>query len=181
MADSGAGERSFPFRPWVGRTVRRALVGGIGGVAVVGLLLGLLRAPEERLLRRAFEVLAAYGLLFLATLLKLWWTAREPAFLLEAETLAYQPLHTFRPRRIPYQAICAAAPRPGTESLRLLVERRGGVRELFLNLGVVAGKHELLAALGERLAAAGLLPVAGVPDGWARPGWEREMAPKVAG
>jgi hypothetical protein len=91
---------------------------------------------------------------------------------LDDEAFAYQPLHTFRPRRVPFARVLSCAPRPGTEALRFVVERNGVARELFLNLAVVKGQHRFLDLLGEKLEAAGLVKAAGQERVWRRPEWE---------
>lgn len=166
---------SFPFRPWVRSTSRRALLWSLVIVAGVGALTWWLQGGEREAWARAFGVLLAYGFLFGATLVKIWWTGGRPAVLLDEDAFAYQPLHTFRPRRVPFSAILACNPRPGTEALRFVVEKRGTARELFLNLAVVKGQHRFLDLLGERLEAAGLERVPGKENAWRRPGW-REPA-----
>ena len=71
----------------------------------------------------------------------------------------------------------ASGPRPGTQSLRLVVKKpRGGARELFLNLAVIRGQHRLLDQLDALLAANGLLAIPGREHAWRRPEWmETEM------
>ncbi|HVF59461.1 MAG TPA: hypothetical protein VNJ70_06580 [Thermoanaerobaculia bacterium] len=177
---------TFPFRPWVRRTSLRAIVWGVGAVLALGAVVWLFSEGEREAWGRAFGVLTAYGLLFLLTLAKIWWTAGKPAVALDDDALLYQPLHTFRPRRVPFARVLACAPRPGTEALRFVVEvdsmppflrkgRQGGTaRELFLNLAIVRGQHRFLALLGERLEAAGLDPVPGRERTWRRPGWVEE-------
>lgn len=125
---------------------------------------------------RAFAVLLAYSLLFWTSLIKIWWTAGRPAVALDDEAVSYQPLHTFRPRRVPFARVLACNPRPGTEALRFVVERNGVARELFLNLAVVKGQHRFLELLGERLEAAGLERVPGRENAWRRPEWEEPGA-----
>jgi hypothetical protein len=154
------------------------MIWGVGVVALLGLVAWLFRTPGSAPLGRAFGVLAGYGLLFWLTLLKVWWTAGLPAVEVDGDALAYQPLHTFRPRRVSWERILASSPRAGTQSLRLAVlQPRGGVRELFLNLGVIRGQHRLLDELDRRLAAAGLLPVSGQSHGWERPEWGEAQRP----
>ncbi len=160
----------YPFRPWVRSTCRRAMVWGVGVVALLGGVAWLLRTPGSAPLGRAFGVLAGYGLLFWLTLLKVWWTAGRPAVSVDGEGVAYQPLHTFRPRRIPYGTILASGPRAGTQSLQLVVRKPSGrARPLFLNLGVIRGRHRLLAELDRHLAAAGLAPDPRSPHTWRHP------------
>jgi hypothetical protein len=163
---------SFPFRPWVRSTSRRALLWGIAVVLAIGGAVLLLGAGEREAWGRAFGVLLAYSLLFWASLVKIWWTAGRPAVALDEEGLAYQPLYTFRPRRVPFARVLACNPRAGTEALRFVVERRGVARELFLNLAVVKGQHRFLELLGERLEAAGLARVPGRENAWRRPEWK---------
>jgi hypothetical protein len=153
----------------VRRGCRRALAWGLAVLAALALAVWWLRGPSGWAWDRAVGSLLGYSLLFWASLAKVWWTAGKPAVTVGEGALLYQPLWAFRPRRIPYGRVLAVAPRPGTAALRLLVERRGAPRELFLNLAVVEGGGDLLARLGERLEAAGLLPAAGAKATWARP------------
>jgi hypothetical protein len=141
-------------------------------VIVIGAFFFFLRSGDRESWGRAFGVLLAYSLLFWVTLIKIWWTAGRPAVLLDEDSFSYQPLHTFRPRRVPFARVLACNPRPGTEALRFVVEKNDVARELFLNLAVVKGQHRFLDLLGERLVAAGLAPVAGRPHAWRRPDWE---------
>ncbi len=166
------GIRSFPFRPWVRDTCRKATIWGIGIVGLLGGVTWLFRDPRSEPLSRAFGALLLYGLLFLVSLAKIWWTAGGAAVVLEDGTLAYQPLHTFRPKRIPLDSVLACAPKPETQSLRFVYEASPGHgREFFLNLGVIEGRTELLALLGERLRERGLVPVEGAHASWRRPDW----------
>ncbi|MDX1501553.1 MAG: hypothetical protein R3325_04255 [Thermoanaerobaculia bacterium] len=159
----------FPFRPWVRSTCRRAIVWGIGAVAVLGLLTWAFRTPASAPLGRAFGALVFYGFLFLATLVKIWWTAGRPAVRVAADGLGYQPLHTFTERRLPYDRILACSPKEGTQSLRILHRKGDRARELFLNLAVVKGRHRLLEELGRRLEQHGLEPVPDRHGAWERP------------
>jgi hypothetical protein len=153
---------SFPFRPWVRRACVKAAAGGVVIVAAVAAAGAWLAEPGDFAWRRAVEVLAAYGALFLVSLAKIWWTARRPAVVLGAEALSWQPLHRFGPQAASFTSVLAVGQRAGTESLRLVVAEPGGAaRELFLNLGLVDGRNELLAGLAERLRASGLEPAPG--------------------
>ncbi|MGH9465495.1 MAG: hypothetical protein ACRD0X_07585, partial [Thermoanaerobaculia bacterium] len=159
--------------PWVRRTCRRALGWGLGGVAVLTGFAWVLREPGVEPVARAFGVLAAYGLLFLATLAKIWWTAGEDAVVLADEALLYRPLHGFRPRRLELASVLGCGPRAGTQALRFVHRgRRQEEREFYLNLALIDDRHRFLEQLGERLGAAGLVPRPGRTDAWIRPGWE---------
>ena len=167
---------SFPFRPWVRSTSRRALLWGVAVVVVIGGTVFALSSGEREAWGRAFGVLLGYSLLFWVSLIKIWWTAGRPVVTLDDESFAYQPLHTFKPRRVSFARILACNPRQGTESLRFVVEKKGVARELFLNLAVVKGQHRFLDLLGERLEAAGLVKVTGRENAWRRPEWEEPAA-----
>jgi uncharacterized membrane protein YedE/YeeE len=161
----------FPFRPWVRSTCRRAMLWGMGLVVALGAFARLLPSDERGAWGRGFGVLLAYSVLFVGSLAKIWWTAGRPAVEVDAEGFSYQPLHTFRPRRIPFARVLAVNPRPGTEALRFVVEERGEARELFLNLAVVKGQHRFVELLGEGLVAAALVPVPGRERSWRRIEW----------
>lgn len=170
--DPAPRRHSFPFRSWVRNTCRNAIIWGIGAVALLGGVTWLLRDPTSRPLSRAFGALAFYGVLFLASLIKIWWTAGGPAVVLEEGALAYQPLHTFRPRRIPFDKVYACAPKEETHSLRFVHEARPGQgREFFLNLAVIERRTEFLTLLGERLEEQGLATVPGKRWAWRRLDW----------
>jgi len=176
-AEETAGETllaPFPFRPWVRDSCRKAMLWGMVVLVVLIAAVWWLRGPQGWAWDRAFGSLLAYALLFWLSLAKIWWTAGKSAVVVGEDAVYYQTLHTFRPRRVPYAGILACAPRAGTQSLGLVVERRGTARELFLNLGVVEGRHRLLALLGQRLVEAGLEPVADRRDTWARPHWQAQ-------
>ena len=164
------GEDSYPFRPWVRRACVKAAAGGAVIVALVAAAGFWLGEPGDFAWRRAVEVLAAYGVLFLASLAKIWWTARRPAVVLGHETLSWRPLHRFGRRTARFRDLLSIGQRAGTESLRLVIEERGRARELFLNLGLVDRRHAMLEALGERLRAAGLEPLA-APHAYRRLGF----------
>ena len=164
---------SFSFRPWIRSTCRKAMFWGLGFVGVFGLTAWIFRAPGSAPLERAFGVLALYGTLFWITLLKIWWTAGRPAVLIRDEEIAYQPLHAFGYKTIPYKKIFYCAPRADTESLRIIHEtRHGRGKEFFLNLAVVRGRDELLDALGRSLEDAGLEAVEEAKHTWRRDGFE---------
>ena len=164
----------FAFRPWVRSTCVKAMIWGMGVVGLVAAVAWLLRDPSEGVVGKAFTVLLGYAVLFWASLLKIWWTAGRPAIEIGAETLAYQPLQYFSPRRVRFDDVLACGPRPGTESLRLVVAGHRRERELFLNLAVVKDKHRLLELLGARLERAGLARQGEAV--WVRPGAEGATA-----
>ncbi len=135
------------------------MVWGIGVLALLGGLTWLFRQPSTGApLGRAFGVLVFYGVLFLLTLVKIWWTAvRSPAVVLDEETLGYQPLHTFRRRTIPLAGIRSCAMKPGTQSLGFVYRPSPDrERQFFLNLAVVDRRNEFLHELAGKLAPNGV-------------------------
>ena len=81
-------EHRYAFRPWVRSTCKRAMIWGIGVVALFGGVAWWMREPGAAPLSRAFGVLVLYGALFLGSLLKIWWTAGRPAVVVDDEALA---------------------------------------------------------------------------------------------
>jgi hypothetical protein len=148
------------------------MVSGIGVLALLAAVTRWLQAPGSRPLERAFGVLVFYIALFLVSLLKVWWTARRPAVVVETDRLGYQPLHRFSAVRVPFERILFCGPREATHSLRVVHEQRAGrARELYLNLAVIDGRNELIDLLGSRLEEAGLEPVPGRAHTWRRKAW----------
>lgn len=160
----------FPFRPWVQTSCRRAFLGGSVAIAGLALLAWLLRDPGTQALGRALQILAAYAILFAASLAKIWWTARSPAARLDEQALLFQPLHLLRPRRIALDDVLECTLKPGTESLRFVVRDGARARELYLNLGLVKGRNELLASLARALERRGLVADPSRTTSWRRPG-----------
>lgn len=169
-ASGGPAER-FGFRPWVRRSCRKALFWGLGAAALMALAAWWLRGPYGWNWARGLSVLVVYCLIFGAGLIKVWRTAAGTAVVLDGEALRFQPLHTFRPVAVPFAKILWAGPKTG-QSLRVVFEKRGAVREIFLNLGLIDGRTRFLAAFGERLREGGLEPLPGAWASYARPGWE---------
>ena len=181
--EAGSGEdeqkeavASFPFRPWVRSSCRKAMTWGLGVVALLALVSWFFRTPGSFHLGRAFGVLLAYSLLFWVSLAKIWWTAGKPAVQLGPGWLAYQSVLYFRPTRIPLDRCVFCGPREGTQSQRIVYrEPSGRPRELFLNLGIVKGRAAFLRQLGAQLEAAGLSPRLGRKHTWSEHGWTDEV------
>src|SRR6185295_12596150 len=70
---------TFPFRPWVRSTCRRALLWGVAVVVAIGGIMLALGSGDREAWGRAFGVLLGYSLLFWVSLVKIWWTAGRPA------------------------------------------------------------------------------------------------------
>ena len=95
---------AFAFRPWVRRSCRKAMVWGVGVVALLGGVAWIFKTPGSAPLGRAFGVLLFYGVLFWLTLLQDlvdgWQAGRGGGI----NFLSYQPLHTFRGAGFPMLA-----------------------------------------------------------------------------
>ena len=167
-------DTSFPFRPWVLSTCRTALFWGIGVLGILGGVTWLYRQPGTVPIGRAFGVLVFYGVLFLLSLLKIWWTAaHKPAVTLSETALSYQLLQWFRPRSIPLDGVLWCGMRKETQSLRFVWRNAlGREREFFLNLAVIDRRNEFLHLLGRRLEELGLDKKPGEPPLWSKPGFE---------
>lgn len=153
------------------------MIWGIGVVAVLAGVTWWLRAPGTNPWGRAFGVLVFYGLLFMATLLKIWWTAsKTPAVTLDEVSLGYQPLQSFRPKSIPLAEIVSCGMRTGTQSLRFVrKEPSGRLREFFLNLAIIDGRNEFMHRLGRCLEERGLVAEPGATPRWAKPGYDEKF------
>ena len=170
-----ATELTYPFRPWVRNSCRRAMIWGVGVVALLGVVTWWLKAPGPAPLGRAFGVLAFYALIFWLTLFKVWWTAGKPAVIVGDEGLGYRPLHLFGTKTIFYRDIQFCGPRTQTESLRIVHEvKPGEAKEFFLNLAVIDGRHAFLDTLGDKLQGAGLFPIPNLESSWRRLDWLAE-------
>ena len=155
--------------------MRRTMLWGAMATVAFAAVAWLLRDPRQEIYGRAFGVLGGYLALFLGALAKIWWTAGGDAAWLERGALHFQPLHVFRPRQVELARVLACGPRPGTQSLRLVVDTSRGERELFLNLGLLDGRTRFLEQLGAALVEQGLEPVPGRRESWRRPGWEEPL------
>ncbi|MCP4200858.1 MAG: hypothetical protein GY769_02860 [bacterium] len=176
-ADDSA-STAFSFRPWVRSACRKAMLWGIGVLAILGGVTWLLQEPGRKPLGRAFGVLVFYALLFLVTLLKIWWTAtRSPAVVLGEKALSYQLLQHFRPKSLPLgEIVSCGMVRSGSESLRFVrLEPSGRAREFFLNLAVVDGRNEFLHLLGRSLEDRGLEITGGPVRRWLKPGYDEQF------
>lgn len=166
-----ASEAAFAFRPWVRRACRRAGVWTAVAVlllmAVIGWQGGVSGAP----LARALGVLALYGALFMASLLKIWWTAGRAAAGWDQEGLWFQALHRFWPTRIAWDSILAGGTKTDTSAYRLVVTNGDSARERFLNLAVIRNHHDFVEGLERVLVERGF--VAG-SRGLSRPDWDQE-------
>src|SRR5687768_15968036 len=115
---AGSAAVACPFRQRVRSPCRNAMRWGMGVSMLAGAVAWWLRDPSEGFFGKAFTVLLGYTVLFWASLLKIWWTAGKPAILIDADSLAYQPLQYFKPKRLRFERVIACGPRPGTESYR---------------------------------------------------------------
>ena len=136
-------------------------------LVVIGWQGGVSGAP----LARALGVLTLYAALFMASLIKIWWTAGRSAAGWDQHGLWFQALHRFRPTRIAWESILAGGTKPDTRAYRLVVIKGDGARERFLNLAVIRNHHDFVAGLEQAFLERGF--VAG-RRGLSRPEWDQE-------
>ena len=143
----------FDFRPWV----RRAgwsivVVAGLVSLAIAGALV-LFPSARYGWIGEPF-VWAYIGTLWLGGL-KVWLGTKRPLAELATETLTLRPLHQFKTRVIGWDAISGTEQMIGGDRLIVYFDTPRGMRFVALNLNLVKGRREFLAAMEARLVAAG--------------------------
>lgn len=182
LSERGSGSRAeFAYHRWVRRACLRAAVGGLVGLAVLLLVAGAAQGPGGMSLGPAAATAGLYAILFLATLAKIVHATRRPLAVLEPEALVLRPPVAFSPRRLPWRAVRAVAPRTGTLALEIEVENGAvdngvaGAARVTVNLALLADRPGFLHHLGRRLEEAGLEPDPERPDGWCVPERRRRV------
>lgn len=145
----------FPFRPWV----RRA---GLSIVAVAAAItaavaVALAAVPSARWGWMGEKFVWVYVGTLWAGGLKVWLGTRRPVAELDETSVVVRPLHLLRPRTIAWDAVSATEQMIGGDRLIVFYETPRGTRFVALNLNLVKGRRELLAALDERLVARGFV------------------------
>jgi len=145
----------YPFRPWVRRAGGSIVaVAGVVSFAIAGTLTAW---PSARYGWIGEPFVWAYvGTLWLGGL-KIWLGTRKPVAEIAAETLTLRPLHQFRTRAIGWDAIRGTEQMIGGDRLIVYFDTPRGMRFVALNLNLVKGRREFLAAVDARLRELGFV------------------------
>ena len=145
----------FGFRPWVRRAGGSIVaVAGLISVAIGGTLL-LFPSSRYGWIGEPF-VWAYIGTLWLGGL-KVWLGARRPVAEIAPDTLTLRPLHQFQTRVIAWDAISGTEQMIGGDRLIVYFDTPRGMRFVALNLNLVKGRKEFLAAVDARLRSMGFV------------------------
>ena len=143
----------FDFRPWVRKAgVSIVLVAGAVSVAIAATLIA---SPAARYGWIGEPFVWAYiGTLWLGGL-KVWLGARRPIAEIAADTLTLRPIHQFRTRVVAWEAISGTEQMIGGDRMIVYFDTPRGMRFVALNLNLVKGRRDFLAAVDTRLKASG--------------------------
>lgn len=140
--------RAYPFRPWV----RRA---GLSIIAVAGLVTAILvtgltlRAPHFGWGREPF-VWVYIGTLWLGGM-KVFLGTLRPVAEMDETRIVLRPLHQIRATTISWSGVVGTEQMIGGDRLIVYHSTPRGMRFVALNLNLVKGRRDFLAALDERL------------------------------
>jgi hypothetical protein len=143
----------FDFRPWV-RKAGVSIVLVAGAVSIV-IAATLITVPSARYGWIGEPFVWVYiGTLWLGGL-KVWLGARRPIAEIAAETLTLRPIHQFRTRVMAWDAISGTEQMIGGDRMIVYFDTPRGMRFVALNLNLVKGRRDFLAAVDGRLKASG--------------------------
>ena len=143
----------FEFRPWVRKAgVSIVLVAGAVSAAIA---VTLIAVPASRYGWIGEPFVWVYiGTLWLGGL-KVWLGTRRPIAELADDTLTLRPIHQFRTRVVAWDAISGTEQMIGGDRMIVYFETPRGMRFVALNLNLVKGRRDFLAAVDTRLKASG--------------------------
>ncbi len=146
---------SYAFRPWVRRAGASIVLVAAGVTAAI--TVALIANPAARygwIGERAIWV-------YIATLwiggLKVWLGARRAVAEIGHETLTLRPLHQFRSRTLRWTEIRGTEQMTGGDRMIVYYETRRGMRFVAMNLNLIKGRRNFLAAVDGRLRGMGFV------------------------
>ena len=146
---------SYAFRPWVKRAGASIVLVAAG--VTVAIIVAFFANPVARygwIGERAVWV-------YIATLwiggLKVWLGTGRPVAELGEETLTLRPLHQLRSRTLRWNEIRGTEQMIGGDRMIVYYDTPRGMRFVALNLNLIKGRRNFLAAVDERLGAMGFL------------------------
>jgi len=131
----------YPFRPWVARAGFSIVV--VAAAVTAAIVVALFVSPSAR-----------YGWI---GGLKVWLGARRAIAEIGDETLTIRPLHQFRSRTLRWDALRGTEQMLGGDRLIVYWDSARGMRFVALNLNLIKGRRNFLAAIDERLRSIGFV------------------------
>ena len=145
----------YPFRPWVARAGFSIVI--VAAAVTLAILVALLASPTARYCWIVEHAVWVY----IATLwiggLKVWLGARRPIAEIGDATLTLRPLHQFRSRTVRWDALRGTEQMMGGDRLIVYWDSSRGMRFVALNLNLIKGRRNFLAAVDDRLRAMGFV------------------------
>ena len=145
----------YPFRPWVARAGFSIVL--VAAAVTAAILVALFVSPSARYGWIGEHAVWAY----IATLwiggLKVWLGARRAIAEIGDETLTLRPLHQFRSRTLRWDALRGTEQMLGGDRLIVYWDSPRGMRFVALNLNLIKGRRNFLAAVDERLRSMGFV------------------------
>jgi hypothetical protein len=146
-------KQAFRFRPWVRRAGLSIVI--VAAAVTAFLATGALLVPSMRFgwSREPF-VWVYIGTLWLGGL-KVFVGTFRPVAEIDATRVVLRPLHQFFPKRIDWTSMLGTEQMMGGDRLIVYHQTARGMRFVALNLNLVKGRRDFVAALDERLLAMG--------------------------
>ena len=139
----------FQFRPWV----RKAGLSIVLTAAAVSVAIAatLLLSPSSRYGWIGEPFVWVYIGTLWAGGLKVWLGTRRPVAEIAAETLTLRPLHQFRARVVPWDALRGTEQMIGGDRMIVYFDTPRGMRFVALNLNLIKGRRDFVTIVETRL------------------------------
>jgi hypothetical protein len=144
-----------PFRPWVRRAGLSIVLTAAALTVAIAVALAMFPATRYGWFGERF-VWIYIGTLWLGGL-KVFAGTLRPIAELTDESLTLRPLHQFRERAIAWNDVRGTEQMIGGDRLIVYFETPRGMRFVALNLNLVKGRRDLLAAIDARLRDLGFV------------------------
>jgi hypothetical protein len=145
----------YPFRPWVARAGFSIVL--VAAAVTLAIGVALVASPSARYGWIGEHAVWAYIMTLWLGGLKVWLGARRPIVEIGDETLTLRPLHQFRSRTLRWDALRGTEQMMGGDRLIVYWDSPRGMRFVALNLNLIKGRRNFLAAVDARLRAMGFV------------------------
>ena len=143
----------YPFRPWVARAGFSIV--WVGALITAAIVAALVTVPSARYGWIGEPFVWVYVGTLWAGGLKVWLGARRPVAEMDDATITLRPLHQFRTRVIPWAGVRGTEQMTGGDRMIVYYDTARGMRFVALNLNLVKGRRDFVAAFDARLRAMG--------------------------